>query len=283
MHVLLVGDGQLGSALRNVFATTAQHEVTIWRQPTFDVTLPDTADRVADLAPNVVINAAAWTNVDSAESNPDAAYAVNALGPKYLAEGCERCGAALVHVSTNEVFPGSSGIFYHEYDQTTAVGVYARSKLAGEIAVTRMVRRLYLVRVAWLFGPGGANFPAKIIDAANRLGALRVVDDEFGNPTYAPDAARAIVRLIETGRFGVYHLVNEGWCSRHQFAQQVLACSGRAQIEVTPISHKEWQRKTQPPLHAVLVNQAAAALDIRLRPWAEAVEEYCRQEFVPAH
>ncbi|HRA69074.1 MAG TPA: dTDP-4-dehydrorhamnose reductase, partial [Caldilinea sp.] len=278
MHVLLVGDGQLGSALRNVFEATAQHELTIWRQPTFDMTLPDTADRVADLAPDVVINAAAWTNVDSAESNPDAAYAVNALGPKYLADGCERCGAALVQVSTNEVFPGSSGIFYREYDQTSAVGTYARSKLAGEIAVTRRARRLYLVRVAWLFGSGGANFPAKIIDAADRLGALRVVDDEFGNPTYAPDAARAIVRLIETGRFGVYHLVNEGWCSRHQFAQQVLACSGREQVAVTPISHKEWQRATQPPLHAVLVNQAAAALDIRLRPWAEAVEEYCRQE-----
>ena len=148
------------------------------------------------------------------------------------------------------------------------MGTYARSKLAGEIAVTRRARRLYLVRVAWLFGSGGANFPAKIIDAADRLGALRVVDDEFGNPTYAPDAARAIVRLIETGRFGVYHLVNEGWCSRHQFAQQVLACSGREQVAVTPISHKEWQRATQPPLHAVLVNQAAAALDIRLRPWA---------------
>ncbi len=91
--------------------------------------------------------------------------------------------------------------------------------------------------------------------------------------------AAAIVPLIESGRYGIYHLVNEGWCSRHQFAQQVLACSGREQVAVTPISHKEWQRApTQPPLHAVLVNQAAAALGIRLRPWEEAVEEYCRQE-----
>lgn len=281
MHVLLVGDGQLGSALRTTLATTPQHEVTIWRQPTFDITLPATADAVAALAPDVVINAAAWTNVDSAERNPDAAYAVNALGPKYLAEGCARCGAALVQVSTNEVFPGQPGVFYREYDRTTAGSTYARSKLAGEIAVAQMLQRLYIVRVAWLFAPGGVNFPAKINEAANRLGALRVVSDEFGNPTYAPDAAAAIVQLIESGRYGIYHLVNDGWCSRHQFAQQVLMHSGRGHIEVTPISHQEWQRAAAPPLHAVLVNQAAAALGIRLRPWEEAVEEYCRQEFAP--
>jgi dTDP-4-dehydrorhamnose reductase len=279
MRVLLVGDGQLGTALRKVFEASAQHEVTIWRQPTFDMTLPATTDEVAALAPDVVINASAWTNVDGAEANPDAAYAVNALGPKYLAEGCARCGAALVQVSTNEVFPGHPGVFYREYDRTQAISSYARSKLAGEIAVTQMLHRLYIVRVAWLFGPGGANFPAKIVEAANRLGSLRVVSDEFGNPTYAPDAAAAIVRLVESGRYGLYHLVNEGWTSRHQFAQQVLAHSGRGHIELTPISHKEWQRTTQPPLHAVLVNQSAAALDIRLRPWEEAVEEYCRLEF----
>jgi dTDP-4-dehydrorhamnose reductase len=279
MHVLLVGDGQLGTALRKVLATTAQHQVTTWRRPAFDITLPGTADEVAALAPDAVINAAAWTKVDSAESNPDAAYAVNALGPKYLAEGCARCGAALVQVSTNEVFPGQPGVFYREYDRTIASSTYARSKLAGEIAVTQMLQRLYIVRVAWLFGPGGINFPAKIVEAANRLGALRVVSDEFGNPTYAPDVAAAIVQLIESGRYGNYHLVNEGWTSRHRFAQQVLTASGRGHIEVTPISHKEWQRTAPPPLHAVLVNQAAAALGIRLRPWEEAVAEYCRQEF----
>ncbi len=281
MHILIIGDGQLGSALRSVFETTPRHQLTIWRQPSFDLTLPTTPDRVAALAPDVVINAAAWTNVDAAENNPDAAYAVNALGPKYLAEGCERCGAALVHVSTNEVFPGHPGVFYREYDQTGAVSVYARSKLAGERAVIQIARRLYLVRVAWLFGPGGVNFPKKIVDAATRLGALRVVSDEFGNPTYAPDAAAAIAQLIESNRFGSYHLVNEGWCSRHQLAQHVLAHSGRGHIELTPITHKEWQRSSQPPLHAVLVNQAAAALGIRLRSWQEAVEEYCQQEFAP--
>lgn len=283
MHVLLVGgEGQLGRALTTVLRANPKTHLTVWTQSIIDITQPDTTERVAAVAPDVLINAAAWTNVDGAEANPDAAYAVNTLGPKYLAEGCARCGAALVQVSTNEVFPGHPGHYYREYDQTAASSAYARSKLAGEAAAAQVLRALYIVRLAWLFGPGGNNFPTKIVEAADRLGALRLVSDEFGNPTYTLDAANAIARLIETGRFGIYHIVNEGWCSRYQFARHVLECSGRGHVEVTPISHKEWKRPSQPPLHAVLINQAAAALEIRLRPWGEAVEEYCRQELMLA-
>lgn len=294
MHILLIGEGQLGSALRAAIEgrdpasqrieafEAIRPRLSVWRRPDFDITHPEIVERVAALAPDVVINAAAWTNVDAAESNPDAAYAVNALGPKYLAEGCEQCGAALVHVSTNEVFAGQPGRFYREYDACEASSVYARSKLAGERAVMALCRRFYIVRVAWLFGPGGTNFPSKIVAAADQRGVLRVVADEFGNPTYAPDAALAIVQLIGTNRFGVYHLVNEGWCSRYEFACHVLASSGRSHIPVTPISHTEWQRPAQPPVHAVLVNQAAAALGIRLRRWQEAVEVYCRHAFLLA-
>ena len=259
MHILLVGSGQLGSALESTLTSQRQHTVTVWKRPSVDISSPSTAEQVARLAPDVVINAAAWTQVDAAESNPAAAYAVNALGPKYLAEGCASCSAALVQVSTNEVFAGIPGQFYREYDQRQAESVYARSKLAGET--------------------GGTNFPSKIVAAAARQGNLRVVDDEYGNPTYAPDAAAAIARLIETERYGSYHLVNEGWCSRYQLAQHVLACSGCDSVEVTPIAQHEWQRPSQPPLHAVLVNQAGAALGLALRPWRAAVEEYCRQQF----
>ena len=279
MHILLVGSGQLGSALESTLTSQRQHTVTVWKRPSVDISSPSTAEQVASLAPDVVINAAAWTQVDAAENNPAAAYAVNALGPKYLAEGCASCSAALVQVSTNEVFAGIPGQFYREYDQRQAESVYARSKLAGETAVTALHSQVYLVRVAWLFGPGGTNFPSKIVAAAARQGNLRVVDDEYGNPTYAPDAAAAIARLIETERYGSYHLVNEGWCSRYQLAQHVLACSGCDSVEVTPIAQHEWQRPSQPPLHAVLVNQAGAALGLALRPWRAAVEEYCRQQF----
>jgi dTDP-4-dehydrorhamnose reductase len=277
MHVLVVGAaGQLGRAVSSYLAD--QHLVSQWTFPGYDIADPQIADAVVTLAPDLVINAAAWTDVDGAESAVDAAYAANALGPKYLAEGCARCGAALLHVSTNEVFAGEPGRFYREYDSPQPTGIYARSKAAGEQAARQILDRLYIVRVAWLYAPGGNNFPAKIVRAADKHGALRVVSDEFGNPTYAPDVAEAIAYLIQSGRYGIYHLVNEGHTSRFEWANTLLEFSGRGHVPVTPIAAHEWPRPAPPPSHAVLVNQAAAALGIRLRPWQEALVDYLRSE-----
>lgn len=275
MHLLITGSrGQLGQALHTHFSPA--HQVTLWSRPQQDIADPATADAVAALGPDVVINAAAWTNVDGAEDSPDAAFAANALGPKYLAEGCARCGAALVQISSNEVFAGEPGCFYREYEELGPVTVYARSKAAGEQAARQVLDRLYIVRVAWLYGPGGNNFPSKIMAAADKHGSLRVVADEFGNPTYTPDVAGALEQLIATGRYGIYHLVNEGWASRYEWAAELLRLSGRGHIPLTPIPASEWPRPAMPPAHAVLVNQTAAALNIRLRPWQEALAEYIR-------
>jgi dTDP-4-dehydrorhamnose reductase len=274
-HVLLVGaQGQLGRAFQAYYRTKPGVRLTAAVRPVYEITAPAIADQLAAMAPDVVINCAAWTNVDAAESHPDAAYAVNALGPLHLAEGCRRCGAMLVQISTNEIFAGLPTHFYREYDQPAPASVYARSKLAGERAAAQLCSRLLIARTAWLFAPGGVNFPSKIVAAADQRGQLSVVDDEWGNPTYAPDAAAAIARLVELGRCGVYHIVNQGWASRFEFAQTVLQASGRGQIPLTPIPHTAWPRSSQPPLHAVLVNQAAAALGVELRPWPAAVEEY---------
>lgn len=279
MHVLIVGaDGQLGRALQDVYACRAGCHVTALDVPHIDITLAETIDRVAALAPDVVINAAAWTNVDAAEENVDLVYAVNALGPFHLAAGCERCGASFVQVSTNEVFAGESGRFYYEYDLPGPGGVYARSKLAGERATRSACRRTWVTRVAWLYSPGGSNFPSKIMTAADKHGQLRIVADEIGNPTYAPDAAAAMAALVDMAAPGVYHLVNEGCVSRFDFAAEVLRLSGRGHVPLTPIRADEWPRAVVPPQHAVVVNQAAAAHDIRLRPWQEAVADYVHAE-----
>jgi len=280
MHILIVGGrGQLGRALIEACRTHADSpRVTVCSRPEYDISELAISDHVAALQPDVVINAAAWTDVDGAESDPDAAYAANALGPHYLAEGCRRCGATMVQVSTNEVFAGAPGQFYREYDAPAPRGVYARSKLAGERAVQQTCAARYIVRVAWLFGDGARDFPAKIIAAADKHGALSVVNDEFGNPTYAPDAAQAILQLIETGRYGVYHLVNAGRASRFEFAQAALRVAGRDSIPLTPIAHSQWPRPATPPVHAVLINQAAAALGITLRPWQAALRAYMNTE-----
>ncbi len=279
MHILILGArGQLGQALCDAYQTEANCTLSQWARPDYDITAPEITTAIAKLRPDVVINAAAWTNVDAAEIDPNAAFAANALGPKYLAEGCDRCGAMLVQVSTNEVFAGDAEICYWEYDQPGPRSIYARSKLAGELATQQQLDRLFLVRTAWLFSPGGNNFPSKIVNAADRLGALQVVTDERGNPCYAPDVAAAIIALIATERFGTYHLVNDGSASRFEFAQAVLQARQRAHIPLTPILHTEWSRSADSPRHAVLVNQAAAELGIKLRPWQEALAVYAAIE-----
>ena len=171
-------------------------------------------------------------------------------------------------------FAGEAGRFYHEYDLTSPGSVYARSKAAGEQAAAAVLDRLYIVRVAWLYVAGGNNFPAKISAAADKHGALRVVNDEFGNPTYAPDVAAAVASLIQTQRYGIYHFVNEGCASRYDWAVELMRLTGRDAVPVSPIGAREWPRPTMPPPHAVLVNQAGAALGIALRHWREALREY---------
>ncbi|MCB0248277.1 MAG: dTDP-4-dehydrorhamnose reductase [Anaerolineae bacterium] len=278
-RVVLIGyRGQLGSAL--LASLGDQRSVLALDYPEIDVTRPAIIEQVCDFRPQVVINAAAWTDVDGAEEKQDACYAVNVLGVKHLATACQRSGAALLHVSTNEVFPGQPGRFYREWDTTGArSGVYARSKEAAEKLVTTMLGgRFYIARTAWLYNNGGNNFISKIIAAADKHGELRVVADEFGSPTYAPDLAAAIVQLIDSGHFGIYHLTNSGYCTRHQWAVELLHQAGRSDVPVTPISSAEWYRRTTPPPHAIILNTAAAVLGIQLRSWQAALAAYFEQE-----
>ena len=245
-----------------------------------DITDADAVERVITAVnPDAVIHCAAWTAVDLAENaeNQEKVRAINAGGTQNIANVCKKLNCKMTYISTDYVFDGQgTAPWKPDCKDYKPLNVYGQTKLEGELAVSRTLDKYFIVRIAWVFGPDGDNFPGKILAGADRLGALRVVDDEFGNPTYAPDTAAAMAALVDTGRYGIYHLVNEGWCSRYQLARAVLDASGRGHVPVTPISHKEWVRPSAPPLHAVLVNQTAASLGIVLRPWTAAVEEYCR-------
>lgn len=277
-RIVVVGyRGQLGRALLDALA---DRQILALDYPEVDMTQPAIVDLIAGFGPDLVLNAAAWTNVDGAEDTPDACYAVNVTGVQHLALACRRSGAALVHVSTNEVFPGEPGRFYHEWDATgPRSGVYARSKEAAEKVVASLLAgSFFIVRTAWLYNNGGNNFNAKIIAAAEKHGSLRVVADEFGNPTYAPDLAAAIVRLIDSGHHGIYHFTNSGYCTRYQWAVEALRLAGLGHVPVAPIAATEWHRRTTPPPHAILLNSAGAALGITLRPWQEALAAYFEQD-----
>lgn len=273
VRVVITGDrGQLGTALRRGLSGEVLLGLDL---PEHDITDPASViDTVVGFRPDVVIHAAAMTDVDGCERNPELAFRVNVLGTQNLAVACGRCGAAMVHVSTNDVFDGKLGRPYYEWDTPSPQSVYARSKAAAEFYVRTLLHRFYIVRTAWLYARGGNNFVTKIISAADRLGALRVVTDEVSAPTYAPDLAQAIAQLISTGHYGIYHFANSGTCSRYDWACKALSLSGRGQVPVEPITTDQWPRAAPPPLYAPLANLSGAALGITLRPWEEALQEY---------
>jgi len=277
MRVFITGcKGQLGQAL---YAALAGHTLSGCDLPELDVTERAAIGKaIADFAPDVVLHAAAWTDVDGCARDPEKAYRINALGTQNVALACAASGAAMAHVSTNEVFDGTAQEPYREWDPPHPLNPYARSKAAGEWFVRHLLTRFYVVRTAWLYAPGGRNFsnPHRVLQLADERGALRVVTDEVGNPTYAPDLANALTALIHTGAYGVYHLTNARYCSRYDFAREILRLSGREHVPVEPITLADFPRASTPPRFAPLANTAAAALGITLRPWQEALEEFLR-------
>jgi dTDP-4-dehydrorhamnose reductase len=273
MRVFITGcNGQLGRALNQ--ALTA-HTLLGCDLPETDITYrPTITKAIHDFGPDVVIHTAAWTNVDGCARDPERAFRVNALGTQNVALACAACDAAMVYISTNEVFDGRSDTPYHEWDPTHPINPYARSKAAGEWFTRHLLTRFYIVRTAWLYASGGSNFPHRIIQLADELGRLRVVTDEVGNPTHAPDLATALAQLIQTEAFGVYHLTNAGYTSRYDFAREILRISSRGGVPVDPITLNEFRRDSTPPRFAPLANTAAAALGIQPRPWQEALASF---------
>ncbi|MCP4535933.1 MAG: dTDP-4-dehydrorhamnose reductase [Chloroflexi bacterium] len=275
MRIFVTGyKGQLGQAL---YAALAEHTLSGCDLPELDITDRQAISAaITDFAPDVVIHPAAWTNVDGCARDPDKAYRINAMGTQNIALACAACDAAMVYVSTNEVFDGTATEPCREWDATNPINAYAKSKTAGEWFVRHLLNRFYIARTSWLYAPGGRNFsnPHRIIELAEKHGALKVVTDEVANPSYALDLAAAIAALIQTRAYGVYHLVNAGYCSRHEYVSEVLRMGGQEHIPVEPITLDDFERASTPPRFAPLANTAAAALGITLRPWQEAVREF---------
>ena len=208
MRILITGaGGQLGHAMQSILMN---HKLVALPRAQLDITrFDDVCEAVAAHRPDLVINAAAYTSVDGAESDQTGAYKLNAVGPRNLAITTHRHNIPLVHVSTDYVFDGTSNRPYHEFDPVNPQSVYGRSKLAGEQAVSAHNPRHYIVRTAWLYHAEGRNFPKTMLAQAEK-NEVRVVDDQYGSPTYAPHLAAGIARLIETSAFGVYPLPGGG-------------------------------------------------------------------------
>jgi len=278
MKLLITGAaGRLGSRLVHILSD--QHTVTGIDIDELDITDHQAVrDFVQAEQPDLILHAAAWTDVDGCAREPQQAVRVNGFGTQNLAVASHQVGAAMLYVSSNEVFDGSQTQPYQEYDSTHPVNPYGYSKWVGERALGRANPRHYVVRTSWLFAHGGKNFIQAILNAAQAGKSLRVVTNEVANPTYTDDLADAIAQLIETERYGIYHFVNEGGCSRYDFARFVLDQAGFTDTPIARISAMEWQRDSMPPEYSSLANIAGDMVGIRLRPWETAVTDFLQKE-----
>ena len=273
MRILIAGaEGQLG---RSLLPALASHDVVPLSHDKLDITsLDGVAAAVTNLHPALIINAAAYNNVDRAESDPIAAYRVNALGPRNLAVVSAEHNIGLIHVSTDYVFDGTVERPYHEYDQPNPLSVYGHSKLAGEEAVKATNHRHYIVRTALLYHENGQNFPNRMIEQRDKS-EVRVVDDQFGSPTYAPHLAEAIASLLTTSAYGTYHFAGTGGASMLEWTTLLYSLMG-IDVRIVPVTSAEFPRPAVRPANSVLTTLQEP--QILLPPWEEGVAEFARRK-----
>jgi dTDP-4-dehydrorhamnose reductase len=264
----------LGRALSQALAD--RHEVVALSRTDLDVTDLGAVQTVLSRQdPDVVVHAAAWTDVDGCQRDPDRAFRVNGLGSRNVALACHGSGAACCYVSTDYVFDGAKAEAYTEFDRPDPISVYGASKLAGERAVQALLPRHWIIRTSWLYGPGGKNFVKTILAKARAGEDLRVVDDQIGSPTYAPDLAQGISRLIQEPRYGVWHLTNSQNCTWYDFAAAILESVGLHWVRLEPILSKDLARPAPRPKNSVLRNYCWELEGWPLlRPWPDALRDY---------
>jgi dTDP-4-dehydrorhamnose reductase len=275
MRILVMGHkGMLGSDLMDVLAR--DHEVSGVDIAEFDITsAPDCLRVVGEFNPEVIVNAAAYTDVDGCETNREACWAVNAEGVRNIAYACKDSGAKIVHYSTDYVFDGTKGEPYLEDDPCRPINTYGASKRKGEELLIETAENHVLIRTAWLYGRQGKNFVKAILAKARDEGMLRVVDDQVGSPTFSFDLAQATKLLVERDCRGIYHVTNRGVCSWFQFAQRILEYAQVSGVTVEPIKSHELSRKAARPAYSVLSNRKfMEATQKTMRPWQVALNDY---------
>ena len=224
--------------------------------------------------PDWTVLAAAYTDVDGCEKNPEHCHAVNYQGAVNVARAAAAAGSKLLFMSTDYVFDGTSSRPYEPGDPVSPINVYGHSKAQAEEGIRKIVPDACVLRTSWLFGAVGNCFPNKILEIAQSRNTIPVVADQVGCPTYNRDLSRMIVRLMSTGASGTIHATNSNPCSWYEFAQAILSAAGKTEVAVTPIRSEEFPRPARRPKYSVLSAASAEALGVRPRPWQEALKDY---------
>ena len=274
----------VGSDLAPVYSGIADGSaVTTMPYVSLDITDKAAVERViTGINPDAVIHCAAWTAVDAAEDdeNRDKVYAINVSGTEHMARACKALDCKMMYISTDYVFNGQGETPWEPDCQDYApLSVYGQTKLEGELAVSRYVRKFFIVRTAWVFGLNGKNFVRTMLNLSRRYGSLRVVTDQIGTPTYTLDLARLLVDMIETDRYGCYHATNEGgYISWYDFACEIFRQAGK-QVEVTPVTTAEYGlSKAVRPFNSRLDKRKLLEKGFKPLPtWQDALARYLKE------
>lgn len=282
MNVLITGAGGMTGAELERQSLQRKWRVAAYRRSELDITdRASVDDAVARAKPDVIFNAAAYTAVDQAESEPETAMAVNAAGATDVARAAHLHGAAIIHISTDYVFSGDSPEPYKPDDRVSPINVYGESKLAGENGVRDECERHVIVRTSWVFSHTGKNFVRTILRTAGEGRQLSIVNDQFGRPTSAADLAASLICVAESlqaGRFGTYHFANAGPTTWYDFAVEILREAARqvppTRQRIAPMSTSEYPTAARRPLYSVLdTTSFEQTFGVTPRPWREALAE----------
>lgn len=275
MKILLLGHkGMLGSDL--LLKLNVKNEVFGLDKEEIDiVSASECKKAIKEIEPDVVINAAAYTNVDGCETAKDECFAVNAEAVKNIAEVCRDKNIRIIHFSTDYVFDGAAKKPYKEDHQCNPINTYGASKMAGERYLRSLSKNYILIRTAWLYGVNGKNFVQTILGKVKTTKKLTVVDDQEGSPTYTKDLAAAVDLLIEQNAKGIFHITNRGSCSWYQFAVKILQEAGIHGVDITPIKSDQLQRPAKRPAYSVLSMQKFIQTTGKtMQPWQLGLQDY---------
>jgi dTDP-4-dehydrorhamnose reductase len=278
MKVVVTGAaGQLGKDVLLELERKNHQAYGLDRQQ-LDITIEeDVMACISEVKPDVILHCAAYTNVDAAEENEDAAYAVNAAGTEYLAKAASQNGAKMLYVSTDYVFDGSANKPYEVDEPTKPLGAYGRTKLAGEQLLQKNLDEFFIVRTAWVFGIHGNNFVKTMLRLGKERGEVGVVHDQVGSPTYTVDLAQFMVELMETDKYGVYHATNSGICSWYEFAVEIFK-QAEMDVKVNPLTTDQFPRPAARPKYSVLSKRRIEQEGLNpLRDWKKALGAYLEE------
>lgn len=278
MKVLVTGaNGQLGCDVvkelqkRNIECCGAARK-------DFDIVNFEATEKfITNYMPDVVIHCAAYTAVDKAEDEQGLCYLVNASATENIVQICKKIDAKMVYISTDYVFDGTKDGFYKVDDKPNPINIYGRTKLLGEQAVQKILKKYFIVRISWIFGEHGNNFVKTMLRLGKEHEELNVVADQYGSPTYTADLAPLLIEMIKTDKYGIYHATNEGVCSWAEFAEEIFKVAGM-NVKVNHIATDEYPTKAKRPLNSRLSKEKLKENFRELRDWKNALKEYIKIE-----